>query len=64
MHQKLTDEEINRLLQLEAHVKLMFEVAETEGLFIGMGRAAHLCNADQEGPLTKQLRKLVYKLED
>lgn len=61
MNDDLTDADIDRLLKLEAHVKLMFEVAETEGLFIGMGRASGICNADQEGPLTKQLRKLVRK---
>ena len=61
MNDDLTDADIDRLLKLEAHVKLMFEVAETEGLFIGMGRAAGIRNADQEGPLTKQLRKLVCK---
>lgn len=61
MNNKISKKDIERLLKLEAHVKLMFDVAETEGLFIGMGRASGLCDADQEGPLTKELRKLVNK---
>lgn len=61
MNDDLTSEDIDRLLKLEAHVRLMFDVAETEGLFIGMGRAVGLCKQDQEGPLTKELRRLVGK---
>lgn len=61
MDEDLTSEDIDRLLKLEAHVRLMFEVAEAEGLFLGMGRASGLCHADQEGPLTKELRRLVGK---
>jgi hypothetical protein len=61
MNDDLTSEDIDRLLKLEAHVRLMFEVAEAEGLFLGMGRAHGLCRSDQEGPLTKELRRLVGK---
>ena len=53
--------ELKRLQELDAHVKRMFDQADEEGLFIGLGYKERLSISEQEGPMVKKLRKLARK---
>lgn len=57
-HVQYIDAELQRLQALDVHVKAMFDQADAEGLYIGLGRGGP--NA-QEGPMVKKLRALAGK---
>lgn len=53
------DEELKRLREIERVVRSMFDTADGEGLFIGIGRNGDLPIDKQEGPQVRKLRALV-----
>lgn len=58
---QVIDTELQRLQALDVHVKAMFDQADAEGLYIGLGRNASLSSKDQEGPMVRKLRALANK---
>jgi hypothetical protein len=60
-HVQYIDAELQRLQALDVHVKAMFDKADADGLYIGLGRNASLSSKAQEGPMVRKLRALAGK---
>lgn len=48
-----------RLLRIEQLVREIFDAADKEGLFLGLGYEPRLPMDKQEGPKIKELKKLI-----